>query len=333
MKIAILTAGNWGTVLALILEKEGHQVRLWEPIPSRANRINRTRENTDFLPGHEIPQSIIVSSDIRKCLLNPEMVIFAHPSYLVSQFVSAARERLGSVKVIVSMMKGLDRKSLRRMSDVLRENLPEQLKEKIVAVSGPSIANEVARGIPTSVVAAGPEKLAGVVQEVLSTARLRVYTSPDVTGVELGGALKNVIAIAAGICDGLSLGANSKGALLTRGLAEIARLGIAMGAEPMTFAGLSGMGDMITTCVSEHSRNRFVGEEIGKGRKLEQILAKMVMVAEGINTTQCARELAGRHSVEMPITEQVYQVLFESKSPLDAIDDLMSREPKPEFWR
>jgi glycerol-3-phosphate dehydrogenase (NAD(P)+) len=333
MNIAILTAGNWGTVIALLLAKEGHQLRLWEPIPSRANRINRTRENSDFLPGHEIPQTVIVSSDIRKCLLNPEMVIFAHPSHLLVQFAGAARDRLGSAKVVVSMMKGLDRKSLKRMTEVLKEELPEGLRDRIVAVSGPSIANEVARGIPTSVVAAGPEKLAELVQNVLSTTRFRVYTSPDVTGVELGGALKNVIAIAAGICDGLSLAANAKGALLTRGLAEIARLGITMGAEPMTFAGLSGMGDMITTCVSEHSRNRFVGEQIGKGRKLEQILDKMLMVAEGVNTTQCARELAARHSVEMPITEQVYQVLFESKSPLDAIDDLMGREPKPEVWR
>jgi glycerol-3-phosphate dehydrogenase (NAD(P)+) len=332
MDVSILTAGNWGTVLALILEKEGHQIKLWEPIPSRANRMNKTRENTDFLPGHEIPRRITISSDIRKCLLNPEVVILAHPSHLAGQFAVAARDRLKSAKAVVSMMKGLDKTSLRRMSEVLRDELPEDVGEKVVVVSGPTIANEVAKGLPTSAVVAGPEPLAELVQKTLATDRFRVYTSQDVVGVELGGALKNVVAIAAGICDGLSLGANAKGALLTRGLAEIARLGIAMGAEPMTFAGLSGMGDLITTCTSEHSRNRFVGEQIGKGRNLQQVLDKMLMVAEGVNTTQCARELAKKHSVEMPITEQIYQVLFESKSPLEATKDLMTREPKPEFW-
>lgn len=331
MDISILSAGNWGTVLALLLSNEGHSIRLWEPIPSRASGIKKTRENTEFLPGWEIPEAVIVSSDIRKCLLKPDAVILAHPSNLTAQFARAARDRLGSAKAVISMVKGLDKPSLRRISEVLKDELPEELGEKVVVVSGPTIANEVVRGIPTSAVAAGSEGPAGLVQKVLSTNRFRVYTSSDVVGVELGGALKNVIAIAAGICDGLVLGANSKGALLTRGLAEIARLGVAMGAEPLTFAGLSGMGDMITTCFSEHSRNRYVGEQVGKGRPLEQVLDKLVMVAEGVNTTLCARELARKHSVEMPITEQVYKVLFESKPPLEAIDDLMTRKPKSEL--
>jgi glycerol-3-phosphate dehydrogenase (NAD(P)+) len=333
MEISILTAGNWGTVLALLLEAKGHKIRLWEPIPSRASKIGRTRENTEFLPGYTIPESIVVSSDIRKCMLNPEVVIFAHPSYLAGQFAGSAGGRLKSAKAVVSMMKGLDRPSLRRISEVLREVLPKEVGERIVVVSGPCIANEVARGIPTSAVAAGPGEAAALVQDVLSTNRFRVYTSEDVVGVELGGALKNVVAIAAGICDGLGLGSNSKGALLTRGLAEITRLGIAMGADAKTFAGLSGMGDMITTCFSGHSRNRFVGDQIGRGNTLKQVLGKMVMVAEGVNTTRCAMELSKKHSVEMPITAQVHQVLFDSKSPLDAIDDLMAREPKPEFWQ
>ena len=331
MEISVLTAGNWGTVLALILSEEGHNIRLWEPMPSRAERMKETRENIEFLRGYRIPESIFIDSDIEKCLVEPEMVIFVHPSHLVRQFAQVAGKHLGSAKAVVTMMKGLDKKSLRRMSEVLRKELPDEFAEKIVAVSGPCIANEVAKGIPTSVVAAGPTSVAEIVQEILGTRRLRVYTSEDMLGVELGGALKNVVAIAAGICDGLRLGANSKGALLTRGAAEIARLGIAMGASPLTISGLSGMGDMITTCFSEHSRNRHVGEEIGKGKTLRNVLDEMVMVAEGVNTTECARRLSQEYSVEMPITEQIYQVLYNSKSPLKAIDDLMSREQKPEF--
>lgn len=333
MQISILTAGNWGTVLALMLSRKGHSIRLWEPVPSRARMIKESRENREFLPGHEIPETVFVDSDIENCLVNPELVIFAHPSHLVSRFVQAAGRHLMSARAVVSMMKGLDRSSLRRISEVLREELPDEVKDRIVVVSGPCIANEVASGVPTSAVAAGPLPLAEMVQDALGTSRFRVYTSEDVIGVELGGALKNVVAIAAGICDGLGLGANSKGALLTRGLAEIARLGVAMGAVLLTFSGLSGMGDMITTCFSAHSRNRHVGEEIGKGKPLKEVLEGMVMVAEGVNTTECARKLALKYSVEMPITEQVYQVLYNSKSPLDAIEDLMSREQKPEFWR
>jgi len=332
MEISILTAGNWGTVLALILSEEGHSVKLWEPIPTRAERMKETRENKEFLRGYKIPRSIFVDSDIEKCLVKPEMVVFVHPSHLVRKFAQAAGKHLSSAKAVVTMMKGLDKESLSRMSEVLREELPDELREKIVAVSGPCIANEVAKGVPTSVVAAGPRSVAEIVQKILGTRRLRVYTSEDMLGVELGGALKNVVAIAAGICDGLGLGTNSKGALLTRGAAEIARLGVAMGADPLTVWGLSGMGDMITTCFSEHSRNRHVGEEIGKGKTLQRALDEMVMVAEGVNTTECARRLSEEYSVEMPITEQIYQVLYNSKSPLDAIDALMSREQKPEFW-
>ncbi len=333
MEISILTAGNWGTVLALLLDAKGHRVRLWEPVPSRASRMQKTRENNEFLPGYTLSESILISSDIRKCMLNPEIVVFAHPSYLAGQFAASAGSRLKSARAVVSMMKGLDRPSLRRISEVLREALPSEVGERIVVVSGPCIANEVVRGIPTSAVAAGPAEAAALVQNALCTNRFRVYTSEDVIGVELGGALKNVIAIAAGICDGLGLGSNSKGALLTRGLAEITRLGVAMGADVKTFAGLSGMGDMITTCFSEHSRNRFVGDQIGRGKTLQQVLDRMVMIAEGVNTTRCTMELSQRYSVEMPITAQVHHVLFDSKSPLDAVDDLMAREPKPEFWR
>jgi glycerol-3-phosphate dehydrogenase (NAD(P)+) len=332
MRITILGAGNWGTVLALILTKKGDEISLWEPVPERAERIRESRENAEFLKGHSIPESIVIDSDMARCLSNPELVLFALPSHLVRGFAPDIRKHLKRASAVVSLMKGLDGQSLMTMSEVLSEELPGEFAKKVVVVSGPSIANEVIKGIPTSVVAAGPSGLAELVQSALGTARLRVYTSADVTGVELGGALKNVVAIAAGVCDGLGLGANSKGALLTRGLAEIARLGVAMGADPLTFSGLSGMGDLITTSFSIHSRNRHVGEEIGRGKSLKTVLSEMVMVAEGVNTARHGTRLSAQYSVEMPITEQVHQVLFDSKPPLKAIDDLMSREQKPEIW-
>jgi glycerol-3-phosphate dehydrogenase (NAD(P)+) len=235
--------------------------------------------------------------------------------------------------IIVNLAKGIENDTLCRMSEVLKEELPSNLHDKIVTLSGPSHAEEVSRKIPTTVVVAGfQEGIAKKIQQTFMNPYFRVYTNSDIIGVELGGSLKNVIAIASGICDGMGLGDNSRGALITRGLAEITRLGEKLGAKRETFAGLSGLGDLVTTCISKYSRNRFVGEQIGKGKTLDQILKEMTMVAEGIKTTKSAYHLSIRYKVEMPITEQVYRVLFEDKQPQQAIAELMTRDPKSEIW-
>lgn len=332
MEVAILGAGNWGTTLAILLSKKGHEVTLWEFFSERAEKIRQDRENKDFLPGITIPREIRVTSQIGD-IKGVGLVCFALPSHVMRSCSKLVAQVELDKSIVVSVAKGIEKETLKRMSEVLGEEIPESSRKGICALSGPSIASEVVRGTPTTVVAASSNQgVAEAVQEAIIGSTLRVYTNPDVIGVELGGALKNVIVIAAGVCDGLGLGANAKGALLTRGLAEITRLGVALGAEPSTFAGLSGMGDLITTSFSSHSRNRYLGEEIAKGRSLNDILSSMVMVAEGVNTTLSARELAKRYSVEMPITEQVYLTLFEGKPPRDAISHLMLREPKPEVW-
>lgn len=333
MEVAVLGAGNWGTTLTLLLSKKGHRVTLWEFFPEKAEKILRHRENKEYLPGIIIPEEVLVTSNLAE-IRPSDLILFALPSHVMR---SCARLLAGielNSPILVSVAKGIENTTLKRMSEILEEEIPESSRGGICVLSGPCIANEVARGVPTTVVASSlDERVARTVQEAMIGSRFRVYINRDVVGVELGGALKNVIVIAAGVCDGLNLGANTKGALLTRGLAEITRLGAALGADPITFAGLSGMGDLITTSFSSHSRNRYVGEEIAKGRSLDDILSSMVMVAEGVKTALSARDLARRHSVEMPITEQVYQVLFEAKPPKDGISDLMLREPKPEVWR
>lgn len=327
--ITILGAGNWGTTLALLLHGKGYEVKLWEFYPERASRLNQLRENREFLPGYTIPNSIQISSDIHESIAGSDILIFALPSGAVRE---TARNVAGNTDnvLFLNVSKGLEYDTLMRMSEVIAEEIPGA---KVASLSGPCIANEVVQGIPTTVVVASQDQeICLKVQELLMTSNFRVYTHDDIIGVELGGALKNVIAIAAGICDGIGLGVNSKSALVTRGLAEITRLGTSMGANPLTFAGLSGLGDLVTTCFSIHSRNRRVGEGIGKGKTLEQVLSELVMVAEGVNTTRCAMKLAKIKSVEMPITVEVYKVLFEGKNPRDAISDLMGRPPKPEIW-
>jgi glycerol-3-phosphate dehydrogenase (NAD(P)+) len=327
--ITILGAGNWGTTLALLLHKKQHRVKLWEFYPERASRLRDLRENREFLPGFQIPEVIEITSDVDESSAGSDVLIFALPSEAMRDVARKVAQRKNGV-LLLSVSKGLERDTLMRMSEVLSEEVPGG---KIASLSGPCIANEVAHGIPTTVVIAGKDRgVCGRLQELLMTPNFRVYTHDDVVGVELGGAFKNVIAVAAGMCDGIGLGANTKGALVTRGLAEITRLGTSMGANPLTFAGLSGVGDLVTTCFSTHSRNRRVGEEIGRGRKLDQVLSELTMVAEGVNTTRCAVKLAAAASVEMPITMEVHRVLFEGKLPREAIADLMLRPPRPEIW-
>ncbi len=327
-RVTILGDGGWGTCLAILLAGRGHRVTLWGAFPAYIEELRRRRENVKFLPGVPIPDSVELTSEEGKALDRAEAVVVAVPSQYLRQVLARFPRGPWDRALVVSVVKGIEPDTLLRMSEVIRSALPVR---RLAVLSGPSISYEVARGMPTTVVAASEETaLAREVQELFGTERFRVYTSTDVVGVELGGSLKNVIAIACGVADGLGFGTNTKAALATRGLVEMARLGAAMGAEPKTFSGLSGLGDLITTCFSPHSRNRTVGEKLGRGMALGEITKGMEQVAEGVPTTKSAHGLARRHQVEMPITAAVYQLLYEGKSPQEAVKALLLREPKPE---
>ncbi len=332
-KIAVLGAGGWGIAISTLLCGNGHRVTLWEFNPQEMKCLNTQREHKQKLPGVIIPDEVEITDRIDAAVSQAEMLILALPSHTVREVAKRINTFKLKDPLVVNLAKGIENDSLLRMSEVLRQELPSHLHEKITTLSGPSHAEEVARNIPTTVVVAGfKEEVAQMVQQAFIAPYFRVYTNSDLIGVELGGSLKNVIAIASGICDGMGLGDNSKGALLSRGLAEIIRLGEKLGAKRETFAGLSGLGDLVTTCISKYSRNRFVGEKIGRGKTLKEIESEMVMVAEGIKTTKSAYQLSLKHQVEMPITQQVYRVLFENKKPGTAISELMTRDPKSEIW-
>lgn len=332
-KIAVLGAGSWGIATSVLLFSNGHQVTLWEFDHLEMTKLAKDREHKEKLPGIVIPKEITITDDLTSATVGAEMLALALPSHTVREVAKKlARLKLPD-PIIVNLAKGIENDTLCRMSEILKEELSSNLHDKIATLSGPSHAEEVSRKIPTTVVVAGfQEEIAKRIQQTFMNPYFRVYTNSDIVGVELGGSLKNVIAIAAGICDGMGLGDNSRGALLTRGLAEIIRLGEKLGAKRETFAGLSGLGDLVTTCISRYSRNRFVGEQIGKGKTLNQILKEMTMVAEGIKTTKSAYQLSIKYEVEMPITQQVYQVLFENRKPQQAITELMTRDPKSEIW-
>jgi glycerol-3-phosphate dehydrogenase (NAD(P)+) len=334
LAICVIGAGSWGTTLAIHCSWRGHAVTLWEKFEDLAARLVRERENKTYLPGIPIPDDIEITSDLSVLEKGFDIALFAVPSQYIRGVVKGAAGHLEGEPVIVSATKGLESGSLLRISQVLAEELGDSHGQRLVVLSGPSHAEEVSRRLPTTLVSASSNPAAARrVQEALIDTHLRIYTNEDVTGVELGGALKNTIAIASGICAGLGYGDNTSGALITRGIAEISRLGVAMGADPATFSGLSGIGDLITTCISRHSRNRYVGVELAKGRKIDAILAGMVMVAEGVETTRAAVELSRRYGIEIPISEQVHRVLFEGKDPKTAVDELMLREPKAECTR
>jgi len=333
MKIGILGAGGWGTALSILLSSNGHKVTLWEFQPNVAHVLATKRVNEPLLPGVRIPDEVEITSELGQVVENAEIIVIAVPSHVVRSLTERMRSFSLQDKLVVSVAKGLENETLKRLSEVILENLPQLDSAQIVILSGPSHAEEVSRGVPTTVVAASESlESAKKIQRIFTTSTFRVYTNIDVIGVELGGSLKNIIAIAAGISDGVGYGDNTKAALMTRGLVEITRLGVAMGANPMTFAGLSGMGDLIVTCMSRYSRNRYVGEQIGRGRKLSEVLSEMVMVAEGVRTTKSAVALAEKYHVEMPITQQVYEVLFGNKDPQVAMSELMSRDLKVEKW-
>lgn len=332
MKTAVIGAGGWGTTLAQLLAERQHDVTLWARSETYAREMRERRENRIYLPGVTLNPRIDITHDAAH-LEGREFYVFAVPTQATREVATLLSPHIAhDDAVYISASKGIEKGTMKRVTELLSEALSVD-SARTLALSGPSHAEEVIRGIPTAIVIAGEDQsLAKEVQAAFLLPYFRVYWSSDVTGVELCGALKNVIAICAGIIDGVGYGDNTKAALMTRGLAEMRRLGVALGGEEHTFSGLAGLGDLIVTCASRHSRNRFVGEEIGKGRKLAEILTEMKMVAEGVTTADSARELARAHKIEMPIVEETYRILFEGKDPKAATYDLMTRNPKSERW-
>jgi glycerol-3-phosphate dehydrogenase (NAD(P)+) len=331
--IGVIGAGSWGTALARLLARKGHQVSLWAREPEVVADILQHRENRTFLPGVDLPETLDVGSDLQETVAGRELLVSVVPSQFVSSvFVTIAEELSGEVQV-VSASKGIEVSTGRSMDEVFSELMSPEQALRLTFLSGPSFATEVCADAPTAVVVASRSSQAALAaQDIFQTEHFRVYTNPDVLGVELGGALKNVIALAAGVVAGMGFGHNTLAALITRGLAEITRLGVAMGADPATFSGLAGMGDLVLTCTGALSRNRTVGFRIGQGESLEEILASMTGVAEGVRTVQAVRELAQRFSVEMPISQEVHALLWEGREAKEAVRNLMLRGPKPEVW-
>ena len=326
--ICVIGDGGWGTAIALLLRENGHRVTIWSPFPDYVLDVVQRRQNSLYLPGVELPADIRWTADRQAATAGAEVAVLASPTKFFRPVAESFSGLLPPSCIILSVAKGLDPKTHRRMTEVAEEVFG---RSPVAALSGPSLAPEVARGVPTAVVAASPnETHARELQRIFSNTRFRVYTSDDRIGVELGGALKNIIAVAAGISDGLGFGDNTRAALITRGLAEITRLGTALGARAATFSGLSGAGDLILTCTSKASRNHAVGERIGRGESLEQILAGMKQVAEGVENCRGARDLARGLRVDVPITEQVCAVAHEGRNPKDALAALMSRDAKSE---
>lgn len=327
-KVTIIGDGGWGTALALVLHRNGHDVRVWGPFPDYLATLRQRRENVKFLPGVPLPAEIRWESDRASAVAGAEVVVLAVPSRFYPQVAADFAPHIPAAARVLSVSKGLHPVSHIRLSAAAEAALG---RGPVAALSGPSHAEEVARRVPTAVVIACADHEAAVdLQGVFNSAEFRVYTSDDVIGVELGGALKNVIALAAGASDGIGFGDNTKAALLTRGLAEMTRLGVALGAHPQTFAGLSGLGDLMVTCASRHSRNRGVGERLGRGEKLPAILASMEQVAEGVWTCRAALDEARRLGVAVPIIEQVDAVMHAGKDPLSAVRELMTRDPRVE---
>lgn len=329
-KISIIGAGSWGTTLANLLAEKGADVTLWVYEGSQLEAMKRSRMNTRYLPGIILAENIRLTGELEEAVYRAIYLVLAVPSHAMRTICENIRGYVNPQQIAINVAKGIENDTLKRMSEVIAETLPMPASH-IASLYGPSHAEEVSKKIATAVVAASSDlNTARTVRDLFNGEFFRVYSNSDIIGVEIGGSLKNVIAIATGICDGAGFGDNTKAALLTRALVEITRMGVMMGAQQETFAGLSGMGDLIVTCMSKHSRNRFVGEQIGKGKTLDEVLGEMVMVAEGVKTTRSVYQLSHKLEVEMPISEQVYQVLFHDKKPHDAVGELMGRDPKEE---
>jgi glycerol-3-phosphate dehydrogenase (NAD(P)+) len=332
MSITVLGAGAWGTALGKVLAEKGERVTIWTWPPEIAGQINDGRENRSFLPGVRLGEGLSATADLNEALRDADLVILALPSQALRSVVREARPHIRPGAFVVSGTKGIENDSLMLMREVLIDVLGEGFDKQVAALSGPSFAKEVAMGLPTAlVVASSSPEVTAAVQRRCATERFRVYTSDDPVGVEVGGALKNVIAIATGASDALGYGHNARAALITRGIAEVARLTMAKGGNALTVSGLAGLGDLVLTCTGELSRNRTVGAEMGHGKRLREVLDGLGHVAEGVTTAKSAYELSQRLDVDMPITLGVYQVLYENKPLPQAVSDLMSRQPRPEF--
>lgn len=331
-KVAVLGAGSWGTALAMVLADNGHEVRLWGHNPTQIDEINQRHTNKKYLPEISLPATIVGYSSLEDSLKGINTVIMAVPTKAIREVVRKIAEFRTQPVVIVHVSKGIEPDSLLRISEMIEQEMPEHLLESVVVLSGPSHAEEVSLRHPTTVTVSSKQmKSAERIQDLFINNNFRVYTNPDMIGVEIGGALKNIIALAAGISDGLGYGDNAKAALITRGLAEIARLGVKMGASPLTFSGLTGIGDLIVTCTSVHSRNWRAGNLLGKGQNLDEVLENMGMVVEGVRTTKAGYQLADKFEVKMPITSALYDILFNGVNPKNAVDDLMSRQKTNEM--
>ena len=333
MRIAVIGAGGWGTALATLVVTAGHQVCVWVRRPTLYEQLTKEQQNPVYLPNVRLPTTLTYTTALPEAVTQAELVVLAVPSHALRGVARSLAPLLTGTPLLVSATKGIEEETLQTMTTVLSEELPTTLRSHISVLSGPSFAAEVARGLPTAVtVAAAHEAVATATQKVFSSSRFRVYTTTDVVGVEIGGAVKNVIAIAAGVSDGLRSGYSARAALITRGLAEMTRLAVRLGATSQTLSGLSGMGDLVLTCTSDLSRNHTVGVRIGRGEKISDILKSMTMVAEGVRTCRSVHALAQRVGTDMPIIEQVYALLYEEKSPQQVVVDLLTRESKPEFW-
>jgi len=330
--IAVIGAGSWGTALAKTFCESGHDVTLWAHGAEAARAIAERRENTPYLPGVALPTALRVTNRLADAVPGREVLVSVSPSHVVRQVMTEALGHADGAPYLVTASKGIEEGTLLTMAGVLEDIGGAGAASRVAALSGPSFAREVAGGIPTAVTVAAHERtVSTALQAMFNTPAFRVYSSEDLPGVEIGGAVKNVIAVAAGVSDGLGFGLNTRAALITRGIAETARLGIAMRADPLTLSGLAGLGDLVLTCTGDLSRNRTVGLRLGRGEALADILADMKMVAEGVKNTRTVRALAAKMGVEMPITEQMYAMLYEQKPPRQVVSELMGRNPKPEF--
>lgn len=327
-KISVIGAGSWGTALALLLSKNGHEVNVWSIMEEEVNMLSEKREHTEKLPGVKLPESMTFTTDLEQSVKGKDLLVLAVPSPFTRSTSKSMCPFVEEGQIIVNVAKGVEEATLMTLSEIIEQEIP---KAEVAVLSGPSHAEEVGRGLPTTCVAgAKTKKTAEYIQEIFMNEVFRVYTSPDILGIELGGALKNVVALAAGIADGLGYGDNTKAALITRGIAEIARLGMKMGGEYKTFAGLTGIGDLIVTCASVHSRNRRAGTLIGKGYSMEEAMKEVKMVVEGVHSAKAAMGLAKKYQVSLPIIEQVNQILFENKPADEAVRELMLRDRREE---
>jgi len=326
--ITVIGDGSWGTTLAIYLAKKGNSVTLWSAFPAHIRYMTKKQINEKFLPGVLLPKSIHLTADLSAAVCVSSILVLAVPSQYIRQVLKKMAPLDLRGKTVLSVVKGIDTSSLQRMSEVITDELG---RVKLAVLSGPTIASEVVHNIPTTAVIASRHRgVAQKLQTIFHSDRFRIYRNTDVIGVEMGGSLKNIIAIACGVCDGLGYGSNTKAAILTRGLVEMSRLGQALGAKSKTFSGLAGLGDLVTTCVSPQSRNRFVGEELGRGKSITEILGAMNMVAEGVVTAKAVHKLSKKMGISMPITQEVYRVIYQKKNPQKAVTDLMTRQLRSE---